>query len=85
MEKLEKLDILIADDNVAVAKMMKEFIEKNSKFKILDIATSSKEQLEMMEKYSPHVILTDIMRKGEEISGLDIIQQKKKIEKKNLF
>ena len=28
MEKLEKIDILIADDNVAVAKMMKEFIEK---------------------------------------------------------
>lgn len=85
MEKLEKLDILIADDNVAVANMMKKFIESNSKFKILDIATSSKEQLEMMEKYSPHVILTDIMRKGEEISGLDIILKAEEENRKEKF
>ena len=82
---MNELNILIADDNVAVAKMMKEFIEKNSKFKIIDIAISSKEQLEMMEKYSSHVILTDIMRKGEEISGLDIILKAEKDNRKEKF
>lgn len=60
---MNKINIIIADDNKIVAKMRKEFIEKNSDFKILDIATSSKEQIAMMEKYSPDIILTDIMRK----------------------
>ena len=67
------MKILIADDNKTIAGMMKSFIEKNSKFKILKIATSSKEQLKMMKKYKPDVILTDIIRKGENVSGLDII------------
>lgn len=82
---MNKINIIIADDNKTVAKMMKEFIEKNSDFKILDIATSSKEQIVMMEKYSPDIILTDIMRKGENISGLDIIRACEKQDKKVRF
>lgn len=82
---MDKFKILIADDNKALAGMMKSFIEKNSKFKILDIATSSAEQLELMGKHNPDLIITDIMRKGESISGLDIIRVCEKQDKKVKF
>ena len=82
---MEKFKILIADDNKALAGMMKTFIEKNSKFKIFDIATSSAEQFELMGKYNPDLIITDIMRKGESISGLDIIRVCEKQDKRVKF
>lgn len=82
---MDKFKILIADDNKALAGMIKSFIEKNSKFKILDIATSSAEQLELMGKHNPDLIITDIMRKGESISGLDIIRVCEKQDKKVKF
>ena len=82
---MNKIKILIADDNKSVAELMKSFIEKNSDFKILDIATSSVEQLEIMGKHNPDVVITDIMRKGESVSGLDIIRVCQKQDKKVKF
>lgn len=82
---MNEMKILIADDNKAVAGVMKSFIEKNSKFKIFDIATSSVEQLEIMGNHNPDVVITDIMRKGESISGLDIIRVCEKQNKKVKF
>ena len=82
---MNEMKILIADDNKAVAGVMKSFIEKNSKFKIFDIATSSVEQLEIMGNHNPDVVITDIMRKGESISGLDIVRVCEKQNKKVKF
>lgn len=82
---MSSIKIVIADDHIGLAEMMKNFIEKNSKFRVIDIATSSAEQLEIMGKYNPDVIITDIMRKGESISGLDIIRVCEKQDKKVKF
>ena len=82
---MNSIKIVIADDHIGLAKMMKNFIEKNSKFRVFDIATSSTEQLEIMGKHNPDVIITDIMRKGESISGLDIIRTCEKQGKKVKF
>lgn len=81
----EELKIIIADDNKAIAELMKRYIEENSEFRILDIATSSKEQIELMDKHSIDIILTDIMRKNEDISGLDIILESAKNNRKEKF
>lgn len=70
---MKQLKIIIADDNKDVVELYKGHIEKNSEFRILDMAFSSKEELEMIEKYNPDIVITDIIRKGEEVSGLDII------------
>ena len=70
---MKQLKILIADDSLAIAEQYKNYIENNSNFKITDIALNSKQELEMIEKYSPDVIFTDYIRKNEDISGLDII------------
>lgn len=82
---MSSIKIVIADDHKGLAEMMKNFIEKNSKFRVLDIATSSKEQLEIMGKHNPDVIITDIVRKGESISGLDIVRVCEKQDKKVKF
>jgi len=82
---MDNRKIIIADDNIAIANLTKEFIEKNSNYKILDIAKSSKEEIEMIEKYSPDIIITDVRRKGENISGLDIILECEKNNKNIKF
>jgi len=82
---MNSIKIVIADDHKGLADMMKNFIEKNSKFRVIDIATSSAEQLEIMGKHNPDVIITDIVRKGESISGLDIVRVCEKQDKKVKF
>jgi len=82
---MDNKKIIIADDNIAIANLTKEFIEKNSNYKILDIAKSSKEEIEMIEKYSPDIIITDVRRNGEDISGLDIILKYEKNNKNIKF
>jgi len=82
---MNSIKIVIADDHIGLAEMMKNFIEKNSKFRVIDIATSSAEQLEIMGKHNPDVIITDIVRKGESISGLDIVRVCEKQDKKVKF
>lgn len=82
---MNSIKIVIADDHKGLADMMKNFIEKNSKYRVIDIATSSAEQLEIMGKHNPDVIITDIMRKGESISGLDIVRVCEKQDKKVKF
>lgn len=82
---MEEIKIIIADDNKCNAELTKNYIEKNSEFKILDIATSSKEEIEMINKYNPDLIFTDIIRKGEDISGLDIILDSLKNGKKEKY
>ncbi len=71
---MNKLKVLIADDYRPLAELAKGFIEKGSKkFEIIDLATSSKEEIEMIEKYKPDIVITDVVRKVEDISGFDII------------
>lgn len=82
---MNSIKIIIADDHIGLAEMMRNFIEKNSKFRVIDIATSSADQLEIMGKYNPDVIITDIVRKGESISGLDIVRVCEKQDKKVKF
>ena len=77
--------IVIADDNVILANFIKEYIENNSNFKIYKLVNSSKQEIEMLEVEKVDIIITDIMRNGEEISGLDIIQKAEKYKKKEKF
>lgn len=73
MNNMSNVKIIIADDNKTLAELLKTYIEKNSNYKVLGIATSSKQQIELTNGVDPDVIITDIERKDEEISGLDFI------------
>ena len=82
---MKEIRIAIADDNKPMVEFMKEFIEERSNLKIYRTVTSSKEEIEMMNNDKIDLIITDIMRKGESISGLDIIKQAEKEKRKEKF
>lgn len=81
----KSVKIVIADDNKSLAKFMKEFIEEKSDFKIYKTLSSSEEQLEVMQKENIDIIISDLMRKGESISGLDILLQAEKDGRREKF
>lgn len=82
---MKEIRIAIADDNKPMVEFMKQFIEERSNLKIYRTVTSSKEEIEMMNNDKIDLIITDIMRKGESISGLDIIKQAEKEKRKEKF
>lgn len=79
------LKIMIADDNKNILYMMKELIETNTNFKIATTVESSKEQIEKMNNEEFDFIITDIQRKNEEISGIDIIMKAEREKRKEKF
>lgn len=79
------MKILIADDYSELANLTKKYIETNSKYKIFDVVTSSADQLRVMEEENIDVIISDDMRKNEDISGMDIILKCEEEKRKEKF
>ena len=79
------MKILIADDYSELANLTKKYIETNSKYKIFDVVTSSADQLRVMEEEDIDVIISDDMRKNEDISGMDIILKCEEEKRKEKF
>lgn len=79
------MKILIADDYSELANLTKKYIETNSKYKIFDVVTSSADQLRVMEEEDIDVIISDDMRKNEDISGMDIILKCEEEKRKEMF
>lgn len=79
------MKILIADDYTTLGELMKTYIEKNSEYKDILIAKSSKEQLEIMEREEIDLVITDNERKNEDTSGFDIIKEYEKRNSKIKF
>lgn len=82
---MNEYKILIADDNITLAELLKKYLEKNSSYKVLNIAKSSKEQIELTKDLNPDIVITDIERKGETISGMDIILDSEKKNRKEKY
>ena len=71
------LTILIADSNKFISEFLRAELTKYTEFKIVDIALTVNEEIEMIDKYKPNVVITNIKKDGK-ISGLDIIETYKK-------
>lgn len=73
-EKMDEiLKIVIADDNQILTEIIKKWIEKNKRYKIIGIANDEKEEIKLINKLKPDVVITDI-RKKNGWTGLDIIE-----------
>lgn len=81
----EALKIVIADDNIILANFIKDYIEKNSNFIIYKLVNSSEQEIELLNNEKIDIIITDIIRNKEEISGLDIIQKAEKENRQEKF
>ena len=82
---MSEIKIIIADDNKIIAQLLKKYITDSSEFNVIDIATSSKQQVELTYELNPDIVISDIERKGESISGLDIILNAEKENRKEKY
>lgn len=80
----EIIKVIIADDNLALVDFMKESIEKDTRFKVVGIATNDEEEMELIEKEKPNVVITDLKR-NDQYTGFHIIEKYKDEEYKPIF
>lgn len=72
---MRKARVIIANDSKELANFEKKYIEHLDSIEIIGIATNSNEEIQLIEKYNPDIVITDIVRKNETISGMDIIKK----------
>ena len=82
---MNEIKIIIADDNKIIAQLLKKYITDNSKYSVIDIATSSKQQIELTYELNPDIVISDIERKGEIVTGFDIILNAEKENRKEKY
>ena len=63
---------------------MKSSIEKDTRFKVVGIATNDEEEIELIEKEKPNVVITDLKR-NDQYTGFNIIEKYKDEEYKPIF
>lgn len=69
----EKIKIIIADDNLGCCDLLKKFLEKYQDIEILGIATTDEDEIKLIDKLNPEIVITDLMR-NHEYTGLEIIK-----------
>lgn len=68
-----KVNIIIADDEVKTCEQIENMLKKYSYINIMGIANTDEEEIKLIEKLKPDVVVTDLMR-NHEFTGLDIIK-----------
>jgi len=73
MQEVNKnsINILIVEDERIPATYLKNIIEEDSDFKVIDITTSADETLVSIKKQKPQIIFMDVMIKGS-LSGAEL-------------
>ena len=73
VDMLEKIKVIIAEDNIHICKFIEENLKKHNDIEILGIANTDEEEIKMIEELKPEIVITDLMRNNK-YSGLDIIK-----------
>lgn len=73
VDMLEKIRVIIAEDNIHICKFIEENLKKYNDIEILGIANTDEEEIKMIEEQKPELVITDLMRNNK-YSGLDIIK-----------
>ncbi len=76
--------ILIADDNKHIANSMMEYVNEDIRYKLIGMSNDELSEIEMIEKFKPDVVITDIKKKIG-WTGIDIIEHYQNIENKPIF
>lgn len=70
----EKIKVIIADDNKSICNILKRYLSKYEDIEILGIANTDEEELDLIERMKPQIVITDLMR-NHKYTGLDIIKK----------
>lgn len=71
-----EIRIIIADDDKGACYLIERYLKQFPEVKILGIANTDEEEIEMIENLQPEIVITDLMRKHI-YTGLDIIKDYK--------
>lgn len=71
---MNKIRIIIADDNIGVCDTLKMYLNQFEDIEILGIANSDAEEMLMIENLKPDIVISDLERDGK-YTGLEIIKQ----------
>ncbi len=80
----ETVKILIADDNKYIADSMMKYIKKDIRYEIVGISNDELTEIEMIEKFRPDVVITDIKKKMG-WTGIEIIEHYQDSNNKPIF
>ena len=70
----KKIKIIIADDNKGFCDLVSKFLSKYEDIEILGIAYSDEEEIELIEKNNPEIVITDLLR-NHKPTGAEIIKK----------
>ena len=73
---MEKIKVIIADDNKAMTDFLQGYLEIYEEIEVLGSCYSSEEEIRMINTLKPEIVITDLAR-GNTLSGLEIIQKYK--------
>lgn len=70
----EEIRVIIADDNKTICNFIEQHLKEYDEIKILGIANTDEEEIQMIEELKPDIVITDLMR-NRKYTGLDIIKE----------
>lgn len=84
-EKEKDITVLLADDNQDLSNVMEEYINQNTGMRVIGQARDGIQTIEMIKKYTPDVVVLDIIMPG--IDGIGVLEklQSSKPEKMPVF
>lgn len=71
--KMEKIKVIIADDDIGICDLIKAYIEQHKEIEILGIANTDEQEINLIETKKPDIVITDLLR-NHKYTGLDIIR-----------
>lgn len=80
----EKVNAIIADDDVDYCNKLKEKLVKYEYISVLGIANTDEDEISMIEDLKPDIVITDLIR-NHEFTGRDIIEKYNKENRKVSF
>lgn len=71
--KMEKIKVVIADDDIGICDLIKGYLEQHKEIEILGIANTDEQEINLIETKKPDIVITDLLR-NHKYTGLDIIK-----------
>ena len=71
---MEKIKIVIADDNVSFCDILSNFLKKYEDIEILTVVNNDEDEIYAIDTLKPDIVITDL-KKSEKYSGIDIIKK----------
>ena len=69
----EKIKVVIADDNVEFAEIVKNFLNQKEDIEVIDIAKDGEEAVKILKEKEPDVALLDVIM--PQLDGIGVLEK----------